>query len=404
MANTEIESLNEASYESYIEQPDKIQSTPSPEILILDSGSGQSWEGAFNLILEAHPDLRYSTRRKFPDGIRHGIPRGLPWSRYPVTPRPIWISSRSIRQDQDTVEDERGDRVQWINPEVSQRLDNIKVIVVRRRSALGLEGASRSEHDYWLGQTLRVLQAELRHVPLVGVEVGAPGFWYFPSWDAAISDLSLAFEPSDRLRYHYTVNGGALFSRVFSHLVDDAQKAYGLGQKLAEQPLILQMLYKIAREGCQCQRQPQVFARLDAEGKALPGNEVRWIPVGFPGFDILNDAPLKREVYRGSTLSWKGTGKYPPVTFHAQSVDWIFFRLCFDFIEVSAHGLATATDFCRRFLAALPPDCEDPDILLRWRDPATGFIRPGSEPAVDAWTRRFFGKMKDKVDRVSWND
>lgn len=63
-------------------------------------------------------------------------------------------------------------------------------------------------------------------------------------------------------------------------------------------------------------------------------------------------------------------------------------------------GAARPTPLGEALLDVLHPDCDDPDIMLRWRDPVTGLIRAGSEMATDDWTRRFFGKAKNKLDRL----
>jgi hypothetical protein len=122
-------------------------------------------------------------------------------------------------------------------------------------------------------------------------------------------------------------------------------------------------------------------------------------PVRIPGFlGSLGGDPA--EGAGESMVHWPGTGRHQAVAVSSSYPREIFGHLvAAGLVTVDGNGRAGLTEVARRFLDHLHPDCEDPDIMVRWRDPVTGLIRNGAEPSVDAWTKRFFGRAKNKLDR-----
>jgi hypothetical protein len=60
---------------------------------------------------------------------------------------------------------------------------------------------------------------------------------------------------------------------------------------------------------------------------------------------------------------------------------------------------ASLSELGHRLLDLLHPDCEDPDVILRWAD-EDGFFKPGVRESCDDWIMRFFSKMKTRVNEI----
>lgn len=97
---------------------------------------------------------------------------------------------------------------------------------------------------------------------------------------------------------------------------------------------------------------------------------------------------------------WSGTGKHSPLEIPSDLP-----RVPLAFIEKKLVGYdkqaktISLTDKGHRFLDMLHPDCEDPDVILRWTDD-DGLFRDGVEQSCDDWIMRFFSKMKTKINEI----
>jgi hypothetical protein len=99
---------------------------------------------------------------------------------------------------------------------------------------------------------------------------------------------------------------------------------------------------------------------------------------------------------------WKGSGKYASATM-ARFVDIGRALFGVGFIDINEDGDLILSESGHNFLEYIHPDCEDPDVFLRWIDPTTGFIRPEAEPSMDDWLMRHFKKMKTRVNKINSN-
>jgi hypothetical protein len=98
--------------------------------------------------------------------------------------------------------------------------------------------------------------------------------------------------------------------------------------------------------------------------------------------------------------AWKGTGKHPPlaVSDHVAQAPLSFIGMklvCYD----ECTRTISLSDKGHRFLDLLHPDCQDPDVMLRWTGD-DGLFREGVEQSCDDWIMRFFSKMKTRVNEI----
>ncbi|MBY3432871.1 hypothetical protein HFN89_01605 [Rhizobium laguerreae] len=102
----------------------------------------------------------------------------------------------------------------------------------------------------------------------------------------------------------------------------------------------------------------------------------------------------------GAPTAWKGTGKHAPlaVADDVASAPLSYFAMKFVRYDEGARTIALS-DKGHRFLDMLHPDCEDPDVMLRWIGD-DGLFRDGVERSCDEWIMRFFSKMKTRINHI----
>ena len=119
-------------------------------------------------------------------------------------------------------------------------------------------------------------------------------------------------------------------------------------------------------------------------------SSIKGLPVVTRGVD--NSYPL-----------WVGSGRHAPAALGPR-FDLEVSLLGAWLIDVDDAGTLGVTARGERLLDLLHPDCEDPDVLCRWRtpsrhpgDPQT-YIAAEHMEAVKAWTLRHFRKMKASIN------
>lgn len=102
----------------------------------------------------------------------------------------------------------------------------------------------------------------------------------------------------------------------------------------------------------------------------------------------------------GGGTVWRGTGKYPalPPGNEMASMPLGFLKVGLVSYDFGTKSI-TLSDKGHRFLDLLHPDCEDPDVLLRWMGP-DGLFKDGVGKSCDDWIMRFFSKMKTRVNEI----
>ncbi len=355
-------------YESFLGSLENLASRPPVDAIVLGSvvDLGSSHDGLLlPAIRRAMPGLQHFAVAFGPPGIGRAFPRGMPWSAYPVAPAPSWRRSSGILPLQmhsgaEVTSHTYGDNVALIEALLSARC----MVFVRYGEGIANWRMQSAECDYRFARWLENLPAKA--VDRLRLIVVTPGSWEireFRDRDEAVVAMQAAWAPTERLVYQYQVNALAVLGAVWREACrrTGTPEATPLPGEIWHEPLALQVLYRIAA---------------GAEETALDGD----------------------------LFFWTGTGRHPAISMtHSRNWDYVVQRLRANGLvartSVAGRGLAP-TGFGRAFLDVLHPDCRDPDILLRWRDHETGLIRPGHERAIDNWTRRYWGKIKNRLDRM----
>ena len=115
---------------------------------------------------------------------------------------------------------------------------------------------------------------------------------------------------------------------------------------------------------------------------------------------VTKDASVFFALDRDPSGGWKGTGKHTPlaVAGDVETIPMWFIETGLVAYDQNLKTIAVS-DKGHRFLELLHPDCEDPDVMLRWIGD-DGFFREGCEKACDDWIMRFFRKMKTRVNEI----
>lgn len=170
---------------------------------------------------------------------------------------------------------------------------------------------------------------------------------------------------------------------IFGH-VERSWDRYqaGLVPQGLDHPLALQLLYALRRAG----------GTINAE---------RFLNSWDGGEHMFGALMESRR--RSTHDMWCGTGKYEPICYGEDKRPEQAL-LATGLVEIDHQALTLSiTDVGERFLNYLHKSCEDPDVILRWMNPKTGFFNPGSEAAVEEWLTKFFRKMKTRVNLIPPN-
>lgn len=365
-------------FNSYLEPHQPLETRPRVDGILLvctdqlrmGHWSGEAEEQGLALLKQAMPDLGTYIIGRDIDDVGEALPRGMPWTAYPVTPAPVWRHHRrgGMKLFPDYVIADSPVPGQGIL--LADAISTAQWVACIRPARGPGSTAYQAETDYRFARWLELLPREhSERLRLISCTPGDTAALELGPLDRAIAYLQSAGSPAMRLDYQYHVNALAVFGAIWR------RACVGMGFECKPLPSILttvfglQLLYHLANRGT-----PQ-------------WNE------------------------RGGRL-WKGTGRYAAAELpYSDRTRAVLFSLVEEGLigyintptreQVERGEIYYLSRRARAFLDLLHPDCCDPDVLLRWRDPATGLIRSGSEQAIDAWTKRFFGRAKNKLDRLT---
>lgn len=178
-------------------------------------------------------------------------------------------------------------------------------------------------------------------------------------------------------------------------------------------PYLVQMLHALRNAG-----QTDISHMLSAETyEAGSDDEGSWTDgvtyrLDFQDGGLVRARGLSVVAVRRGRVAWTGNGKHEPVVMSGngrEEPNWSMPGRAWASMDadILSCGLATADvangTLCisprgERFLDLLHPDCMDPDIMCRWR--AGGqLILPWFHAEAEAWMHRFFRKAKVAVNR-----
>jgi hypothetical protein len=97
---------------------------------------------------------------------------------------------------------------------------------------------------------------------------------------------------------------------------------------------------------------------------------------------------------------WTGTGKHRPYPFNDKLAAATQYFVDVGLVKFEEESeTVSLSEIGHRLLDLLHPDCEDPDVVLRWVG-EEGFFKPDVRKSCDDWIMRFFSKMKTRINEI----
>jgi hypothetical protein len=97
---------------------------------------------------------------------------------------------------------------------------------------------------------------------------------------------------------------------------------------------------------------------------------------------------------------WTGTGKHRPYSFSEKLAAAARYFVDVGLVKFEEESeTVSLSETGHRLLDLLHPDCEDPDVILRWTG-EDGFFKPDIGKSCDDWIMRFFSKMKTRINEI----
>ena len=320
------------------------------------------------------------------------FPRGLDWKDYPVVGNPRFRAWRGMSVPSLRIVHGRPDTGRsYSQDELARVAGTVMLHLPKDLDSARFELRSRALDWVFLAMEVAKRFGGGARVLTVG-ENGEPmaGLGY-------LSDRASWHAPWARFHYSYALNFHAIAAKALERslaVVDkdsqgllnraslgsyapdrsNAATARRVSQRIGigqfADPLALQLLYDLRRRG----------------GVDL-------------GMDVMRDGWKARlfPVSGDGRPQWTGSGRYEPRPLGSREAGGVVSALVLHHMLRFAGGALTVSDTGSAFLDMLHPDCEDPDVPLRWaRHPLSAEDRE----AMDAWIGRTFRKMKERVNRL----
>lgn len=212
-----------------------------------------------------------------------------------------------------------------------------------------------------------------------------------------VFSLRAAFEAEERFDFAHSLNASILVGRALYDLgrkldlprdwlriipITGSQRPYSF-------PLVLQVLFELRRSAGGEVADIVGRSHFDDEYAALhrSGHVHRVDDEGLPVFE------------------WRGTGKYRPwiISGHQEisELDWAYGTLLsIGLVGARADGMIGITERGLALLEYMGREGDDPDVLLRWRDPQGVNGAQEDIRSMDRWLSSFFRGMKRKVSNL----
>lgn len=333
--------------------------------------------------------------------MSYNLPRGIPWTAFPI------LSDARFKFEKS---DKNAIPVAWLSPEGKARFHYNISLEVALKSVSIVAILGDDSFNLHLSRVFLERYADLDRVSLFrslpGREVERLDRDYLEALGARGSLDS-------RFHYSYAINAHAIGAKALapflavSSVDEDALKRRGFKPYDAKFDKAPKRAHKELLEATGLFQWPATLQILYALGRkgdipwTLP-RDIYWdvTPTGYR--ELAPACACLFRVRDKDVYLWTGTGKHEPKEISTNWLGYLMSRLIFaGFVEFHPNKDAVRlADSGRAFLAALPKDCEDPDVLCRWK----GIEPEKSGPAMDAWQIRFFRKMKTTVNRMGVRD
>lgn len=375
--------------------------------------SDEKWEKLRSLV-SGSPDTfgnlhTYSSSDGDPDASMMAFPRNIVWKSLPFTSKAKVSHAFTQQTVRETDIDGYGD--------LSERE------IVKRL---------RAEDDAVVSSTSQVIvPAIMKDSPrlskLLAVWDDRPAglgvrLWFFdgrslhPAPEGYVDDLRSRFRVEDHFLWNWRLNWTMLCSRALAKVSSDACDLRGFYEACApsldkshralSSPLAMIVMYGLRRRGKLGDPEDEIFHKDDTIRRRRNAKAV--VSTSF----------VRQTEEGGSVdLRYDGTGRFPAITaanlklrqkkFESLDPRW---PLQFEDMEDVVHTLRLwrlaaldengdllLTKKGRDFLHIVGTSLDDPDVLLRWRDPESGAWPDDAVPAIDRWLHRAFRAVKRRV-------
>jgi hypothetical protein len=355
--------------------------------------------------------------------IRRRLTKNVPWDAYPIVSDPSWKpSGLSLHVSVLSEEDEKG-KLEEAVAYISQC-----PIWIIRDCFYDQETWSDSKSDL-----LRLL-GELRRSG--NTQAASKGIWIWstsrhgPNLSRIDDGQSIDIDaikkrirkrlPLDRFLWSYEANFMGLGAKALELANDSLHNDANL--RLLSHPWAMQILFAVHRlereqwEG----KEPTVWNRAPdgsednlvgypgvAVERPLEALKDKWSD--YFGFSIDSEDRYTQE-HQGAYLYWPGTRPNSPGLIGTAWRDGEYYGACCRALvtrglilppDLQAGTPARLSETGHQLLQILPPDMEDPDMLLRWRGGDEGLPKESDIPAMDRWIQDKFRKLKRRLN--SWS-
>ena len=317
------------------------------------------------------------------------LPRNIPWHVYPVLSAPWFAIGAPERPD--------AARGALTPARVARMVDGFDAFVVSQATVED-DGLDSAVHRYHAGYLLSMIAEPGHGKPILLAAEGSLR-------PVTVETLMRDAEAHLGFHYSYSVNFAALSSKplreamrlrfsggekglsfrhtgVRRHVLPERHgEADGAEARMAG-PYALQFLYALRRSGS------VDISKLLSLDPTRGGWSVKGSWMRAEGLDCVSGG------------LWFGTGRHTPAHVpDTEGMDREVFAAGLVDADVRSGTLAL-TDRGERFLSLLHPDCEDADLLCRWRAGGSPLILGDHKAEADGWLTRFFQAMKAAADRL----
>lgn len=379
--------------------------TPVTKVLVLSNRNARGCETDYGSELTPLAGFRVSASRlNALSYVRNAFPKGVPWTEFPAVSDPWCIFDPVLKGDYSAFEYAQH------RSKTSLCVDMADVFADHDAYAIEIIKYATDPLEFSLDlfrfvSTVKALgnvgvPVFLRVV--TGIENGKrDGEWVC----VQIEDLLNEHRAYAAFRYSYSLNFRAVAMKAIRAATDwDDYDSWTRELRDADKSAVFRNVWAVIRASSWRFRCGGVPAGLEHPlATQLLFTMRRRGSIAAPSrghFEYRNlVSELLAEEADGRRVRWLGNGKYKPALIGGIRQAALDLFAC-GLINLDSENAVSLSSAGQRFLDMIHPDCEDPDVLIRWIDPATGFVPPDRGGSADNWIVKHFMKMKTRVNLI----